>query len=138
MKSKKAIVPAMLVLTGLGVGSMKPAPEPVQLPAPEPITIQGETIEVEVPVRFEELKHTADKSLRDAFNMEEATNADIVKMVESKDQIIDKLRDLNKQAAQAITATNAELQQVVADFALFRSKVSAAEQYENSRLEGNR
>ena len=137
MKSKKAIVPAMLVLGGLGVGSMKPAPDPVQLPAPP-----AERIEIEVPgerveIRFEKLTDKADKSLRDAFNMSEATNGEIVAMVQSKDEIIDKLRALNKQAAQAITASNAELNQVVADFALFRSKASAAEQYQRSKMEAN-
>jgi len=81
MNKNKIIVPAMLIAGGMGVGSMKPAPEPVQLPAPpakiKEVEVPGERVEI----RFEELNHRADSSLRKAFKLgDSATNADIVKL----------------------------------------------------------
>jgi len=77
MKRKSPIVPTALVLAGLGVGNMTAQPETVQLPTPEPIVLPAERIEV--PVRFEELTHTVDRSVREKLKMDDdAKNSELV------------------------------------------------------------
>ena len=127
MESKNLpLVPAALLLTGVGLGNITAESE---LPEPE---IVERHIQVEVEkevvkeIRFEELKHRADKSLRDAFKMKDkSTNSDVV----------DLFKDLarNNKAMQAdITALMEENKRIVTLYNNQRVKdINNVEKYYN-------
>ena len=109
MNRKSIIVPAMLVAGGVGVGSLNPTPEPVQLPSP-PAKIQKVVVKSEpekIEIRYEELKHRADRSLREAFKMDsDALNSDVVKSFKQ-------LANDNKNLTSENSALRAENKRVV-------------------------
>ena len=135
MSRKKApILPVAMLVAGIGAGNMTAQPEVVQLPAPEPVIIKGET--VEVPVRFEDLHHKADKSLREALKLPEAINSDIVALVAQKDAVIDKLRTLAGEVAKESEAVNGEVAALRAALAEANRKISAADDYRRATPRG--
>lgn len=93
-KSNRFIPGIMIGVAGVGVGNLTASREPVEIPVPVP----SETV-----VEFhEELHHGADKSLKEAFNLPNVTNAEIVAYVKEKDGEIKRLRKLNGVAAKAL------------------------------------
>lgn len=89
----------MLLLTGLGIGNITALPEKITAPEPQRIEVPVEVekeVKIEVPVRFEELRHKADSSLRKAFKMgDKATNADVVKQFTELAKTVKKLTNEN-------------------------------------------
>ena len=94
-KSNRFIPALMLATAGVGVGNLTASREPVEVSVPVPT-------EAKVEYR-EELHHGADKSLKEAFNLPSATNAQIVAYVEKKDGEIKRLKKLNAKAASALS-----------------------------------
>ena len=135
-KRKAPLVPLAMLVAGIGAGNMTAQPETIQLPAPEPVYLEAET--VEVPVRFEELHHKADQSLRAAFKLPQGKNSDIVALVASKDALIDKMRDLAGQVAKDNETLSAELAAVKAALAKSNAQVSAAADYRRALQGGSK
>lgn len=138
MNSKKSpILPLAMAVAGIGVGNLTAQPETITLPAPESIVAPAPEPEVkEVPIRFEELHHRADSSLRDALKLPEAKNSDIVALVANKDALIDKLRTLAGAVAEESEAVKEEMLALKAAVAQANAKISAAESYKKAVQDG--
>jgi len=137
-KKQSTIAATALVVAGLGVGNMTAQPEKLPAPpAPEPVIIEGEKVEVRVevpvPVRFEELKHTADKSLRKAFNLsDKAKNSDVVSLFKATAETVKSLTKENK----LLRARNAEIVKMHNDLIQRARDQSAVSEYYEKNKKG--
>lgn len=139
--SRKKTHPAVLgalVVGGAMAGNMAAQPDVVELPAPDPIVLPApEPEKVEVPVRFEELTHRADSSLRKAFNLsDQAKNSDVVATFKA-------LAAANKGLTEENAALRADNQRIVnahnrllKDVQIETEPTEVEKYYQNRSLEG--
>jgi hypothetical protein len=136
-KRKAPLVSLAMLVAGIGAGNMTAQPETIQLPAPAAIVLPAPE-PVEVPVRFEELHHKADRSLQTALKLPYSKNSDIVALVANKDELIDKMRVLAGQVAKDNEVLTAELLKTKAALSQASAQVSAAADYRQALQGGSK